>query len=244
MTEFTFRKLRVADLNSLYDIYSETASESDKVLYYSDRSVESFFRNLNDGGIYIGAFLANRLIGYSGVTFPVNAQMCISRAAGIACQVIPLMAEFDGSCVLRHYRGRGLQLRLSEMRTHASIRCGRPFSVGVVADHNTWSLKNFMRFGMKVRGILDKEDTSAWYVIVGDHARSMADSYEEIIDVQYGDLPRLRRAFSAGYEAFAVDRANDEDVFKLGRNRVGGLDVNSIERFNQTAIERELNDGT
>lgn len=96
-----------------------------------------------------GAFIDGALMGYSSVRFPGPGHAGWAGAPGFSPARLPLLAEFDASCVLPAARGRGLQGLLIEVRARASLMRGRPLSLAIVGPKNVYSLRNFLHYGMR-----------------------------------------------------------------------------------------------
>lgn len=140
---------------------------------YRGRDYDHIVEVFAPDAMCFGAFLDGALVGYSSVRFPGADHHGLSAALGFSLARIPLLAEFDASCVLSASRGLGLQALLIEARARASLMRGRPLSLAIVGPRNVYSLRNFLAYGMRGVALRQLPSGEDRFVMARDHSDSL-----------------------------------------------------------------------
>ncbi len=143
------RRLDASYMEPIFDLHNAVYEQVGDDTIYRGRDHAHIEAVFAPDALCFGAFLDGALIGYSSVRFPGPDHEGWAAAPGFSPARLPLIAEFDASCVLPASRGMGLQGLLIEVRARASLMRGRPLSLAIVGPKNVYSLRNFLLYGMR-----------------------------------------------------------------------------------------------
>lgn len=171
------RRLSAAAAGAVYRLHDAVYRELNNDEHYRSRTIERIATLFGRDGMCFGAFCDGELAGYSGLRFPTPGATTISSELGFANHRLRYIAEFDGSCVERSYRGHGLQSRLIAARATSSLVVGRPLCFATVAMTNVYSLVNFLEYGMRGVALHKMYDGFHRLIMARDHT---APSYRQV----------------------------------------------------------------
>lgn len=164
------RRLDASHLEPVFALHNAVYEHVGDEAIYRGRDHTHIAAVFAPDALCFGAFLEGALIGYSSVRFPGPAHHGWASALGFSPVRLPLIAEFDASCVLPASRGMGLQGLLIEVRARASLMRGRPVSLAIVGPKNVYSLRNFLLYGMRGVALHRLPTGEDRFVMARDHS--------------------------------------------------------------------------
>lgn len=167
---FEIRLLDVGYMERIFTLHNAVAEQVGDDTLFRGRDHAQIAAVFAPDALCFGAFLEGALIGYSSVRFPGPAHHGWASAPGFSPARLPLIAEFDASCVLPAWRGTGLQGLLIEVRARASLMRGRPLSLAIVGPKNVYSLANFLFYGMRGVALHQLPTGEDRFVMARDHS--------------------------------------------------------------------------
>ena len=171
------RKMDISDLDRLVILHAELHALHQQEPAPFVRETDGFFADhLTDAGEVWGlweiASSAQRLAGYTvlglpGASDPANfgRDLVMSADARLA-----EVAHLDGTGILPHRRGIGLQRYLTGFRMDRARALGRRTMISMASPHNGFSLSNLLFCGLTVQRLIQKYDAQRFVL-----ARSLPD---------------------------------------------------------------------
>jgi len=141
------RRLGHSELPDVIALMNDVTARLTDPGYYA-RDDEQYFRTyvLPNGMIY-GAYLAERLVAYSVLTYPKRSERNLGREFGIAETELDRVACLEGTIVHESVRGTGLQRRFHELREQSAIESGCSYLYSTVHPDNRVSVRNLESAG-------------------------------------------------------------------------------------------------
>lgn len=170
----TIRVLDASHADTIFALHNTVYEQVGDDTIYRGRDYAHIVEVFAPDAMCFGAFLNGALVGYSSVRFPGAGHQGLSALLGFTPARIPLLAEFDASCVLPASRGLGLQALLIEVRARASLMRGRPLSLAIVGPRNVYSLRNFLAYGMRGVALHRLPTGEDRFVMARDHSDSQS----------------------------------------------------------------------
>lgn len=164
------RRLNATYMEQIFALHNAVYEQVGDDTIYRGRDHAHIAAAFAPDALCFGAFLEGALLGYSSVRFPGPAHHGWASALGFSPARLPLIAEFDASCVLPASRGMGLQGILIEVRARASLVRGRPVSLAIVGPKNVYSLRNFLLYGMRGVALHRLPTGEDRFVMARDHS--------------------------------------------------------------------------
>lgn len=170
----TIRRLDPSHVEAIFTLHKTVYEHVGDDHIYRGREFAHIEEVFTPAAMCFGAFHHGALVGYSSVRFPGTDHRGLSAALGFTPARIPMLAEFDASCVIPESRGMGLQALLIEARARASLMRGRPLSLAIVGPKNVYSLRNFLAYGMRGVALRQLPSGEDRFVMARDHGDSLS----------------------------------------------------------------------
>lgn len=168
------RPLDISHVEAIFALHNTVYEQVGDDHIYRGRDHANIDAVFAPDALCFGAFIDGGLIGYSSVRFPGSDHKGWTTAPGFSPKRLPLLAEFDASCVLPAARGKGLQALLIEVRARASLMRGRPLSLAIVGPKNVYSLRNFLNYGMRGVALHRLPTGEDRFIMARDHSDPLA----------------------------------------------------------------------
>lgn len=166
------RKLGIGDLDRLIELHAKLHQLSDQQPAPFVREKNAFFaKHLTDAGevwgLWEDAGPKDRLVGYTIVGLPTAADPAnFGRDLGMNdAGRLAMVAHLDGTGVLPHRRGVGLQRFLTGFRMERVLNLGRKTVISMASPENSYSLSNLLQCGVTVQRLIQKYDALRFVLV-------------------------------------------------------------------------------
>ncbi len=192
----SLRKMDIGDLDRLVAFHAKLHQLSQQQPAPFVREKDAFFaahltRAGEVWGLWEKAGPEHQLAGYTVIGLPdASDPENFGRDLGIDDKAqLALVAHLDGTGVLPHRRGLGLQRYLTGYRMEQAHRLGRKTVISMASPQNSFSLSNLLQCGLTVQRLIHKYDALRFVLV-----RALPDqpSYED--DRHPVTVPLLARA--------------------------------------------------
>ena len=190
------RKMDIGDLDRLVELHAELHQLSHQQPAPFVREKDEFFAEhlTNAGevwGLWENAGPKYQLAGYTVIGLPAASDpVNFGRDLGIDDEArLALVAHLDGTGVLPHRRGLGLQRYLTGYRMERARTLGRKTVISMASPQNGFSLANLLQCGLTVQRLIHKYDALRFVLV-----RTLPDqpTYED--DYQSVTVPLLAKS--------------------------------------------------
>ncbi|WP_299891347.1 hypothetical protein [uncultured Ruegeria sp.] len=166
------RKMDIGDLDRLTALHAELHQQSPQQPAPFVREKDAFFaEHLTSAGevwgLWENAGLRYQLAGYTVIGLPTASDPeNFGRDLGIDDEAhLALVAHLDGTGVLPHRRGLGLQRYLTGYRMERARTLGRKTVISMASPQNSFSLSNLLQCGLTVQRLIRKYDALRFVLV-------------------------------------------------------------------------------
>ena len=148
--DIVLRFLTENDLDRLFETHLEIIQTLSHPHLLRPDAKEFMAAHLTRRGRTIGAFAGDRLVGYAVVSFPMRDSDNLGSSAGLSAEEKLRVAHFDGTGVVKQYRGRRIPRFMNKFRAGYAACTGYTHLMVTCAPMNIPNLKNLMAVGFGV----------------------------------------------------------------------------------------------
>lgn len=146
----TLKFLTENDLDRLFETHLEIVQTLPHPHLLRPDTKEFMAAHITQRGRTLGAFAGDRLVGYSVLSFPMRDADNLGSSAGLSADEQLRVAHFDGSGIIKQYRGRHIHRFMNEIRTRYAACTGYTHLMATCSPMNFYSLKSLMAAGFQV----------------------------------------------------------------------------------------------
>ncbi len=184
------RRMDIGDLDRLTALHAKLHHLSDQQPAPFVREEDRFFADhlTHAGeiwGIWEDAEPKNQLAGYTVIGLPTDSDPAnFGRDLGIEDKAqLAGVAHLDGTGVLPHRRGRGLQRYLTGYRMERARKLGRTIAISMASPHNGFSLSNLLQCGLTVQRLIQKYDALRFVLVRALSDQPMPEAHHHPVTV-------------------------------------------------------------
>ena len=141
-------EIKTLDQSHLEDIIKIQNHEKDNPHFQSE-SKQGFSEHFKGRGFLLGAFIEGKLVAYSKFWFPGHESV-MGEEIGLKEIELPSLAYFNGTVVLKEYRGHNIQKLIHQKAEQILKYQGFSYISCTVHPDNQASLTNLDQEGFKI----------------------------------------------------------------------------------------------
>ncbi len=182
----------------------------DKSLFFPLTLEEISYILTDQGGIALGAFVKDRLIGLRCLYFPRDREDNLGKDIGLSQEALAQVAHLEASFVHPAFQGNSLQKKMTALLfNNPSLLKGQRFLLATVMPHNSPSIIDKFVQSMRIVALKEKYGTGWRYIFFRDMQQPLGESNSKAdnIAVSPADIARQMELLAEGYQGLSYEKS-------------------------------------
>ncbi|MGM0378584.1 MAG: hypothetical protein ACQEQE_02460 [Bacillota bacterium] len=220
---YYIKELTLDELDSLMTLQNEIHQDipDEYKETYVCKPKKEFKKYLENGGIFLGIYVDNKLIGARITETPKLSKKNLGYFLDFTKDQLLKTMHFKTMLVKKEFRGNNLQIRSMNLVEKMFIKRGYKYGMCRISPNNYYSLSNALKFGLKIQAIKlqfqNKENTSSKLRCILNKKLDATQpiTFEKIEYVKNTNIDRQLNLIEDNYVGFKAKNFNKIDDFTI-----------------------------
>lgn len=191
-------------------------SRSDLFIGLYPEEVENMLED--SGGIMIGAFVKDKLIGFYGIYFPNLNYDCLGIDLGIPEEEFTAIAHLEGAVVHPDYRGNSIQKLFTGICIEEALKIRNiRYLCATVSPYNLPSIESVFKVHLYIKMMKVKYGNMLRYIFVRDLENTEEIVEESIVDIESNNFDLQSKLLQNGFVGFNLLNLHEKPFISFGK---------------------------
>jgi len=213
---YKMKLIREDQLDMVVDLQQQVYDEIDNEEIFQLTSKEEFQVRLFEKGRIIGVFAENELIAFLATYFPGEDPDNLGKDIGLHRKELKHIAYFESLVVKSSFRGNNLQEKMQQEAYDLLIKMGYQHHLATVSYKNYYSIKNMLKFRMKIRALKEKYEGKLRYIVYRNSLQDQRKNFGQSQIISNSEVSKQKQLLERGYIGYQVYEGKTMTDFMVG----------------------------
>jgi hypothetical protein len=214
---FYIFRLDLSHLDQLDKLQKVVLDNMERKDHYTGLLVEEFENVLSVGGVTVGVFVEEELVGFYSILFPGHSEDNLGRDIGIPEKYFPDVAHLEAAGIHPDYRGNSLQKIMTSICLEQAMKIKQiKYLCVTISPYNYPSLDHMFAFKLYIRDLKVKYGDMLRYICSKDMEEKQIIKADSIVEVEISGHSEQLKLLQQGYVGFRLIKSEGKNFIVFG----------------------------